>query len=458
MASPSAVLALDLGTSSCKAAAYTSAGEANESAAIRYGTYSSQAGYVEQDPEEYVRATDAVSGFDCVAICFSTQTPTLVFCDERGQSLRPAIVWQDSRATQEAEFLLRSTTAEQRREWFGMDLPISAASTPAKLLWVARHEPEVWKQTRYVVQPKDYVAARLTGEFATDAWCNKGVAHLETGEIHPEWAALLGRTDSFTAPVLESTSVVGRTARGTPVVVGLSDALSGIFSTGATLRDRRGFVITGTSEIVGVGRAGGRLHPGLFVAPGGLHFGPTQAGAAALEWLARLTNRTVTELLDALPENLHPSPILFRPHLAGERAPYWDHSLTGSFEGLRMEHGPAEIALAVLQGVALQERLVLTCAEGGVAVDDVVIGGGGARDGKWNQIRANVLQRRVLVMRDVEASLRGAALVGWAGCGELKLSRVPESWFSFDEVAPDPSWSEAVDALFARFVQPGFAL
>ena len=464
---PRTVLAIDLGTSSCKAAAYTAEGRAVASASSAYGTNQSQPGHVEQNPSDYLEAVASVrrqiGPLDIAAISFSTQTPTLIFCDADANALRPAIVWQDSRAVDEAR-ALQQMPAEHRRAWFGMDLPISAASTPAKLLWVARHEPELWARTRYVLQPKDYAAARLTGQVATDAWCNKGVAHVHTGSIHPEWSALLHRSDSFTAPVRVSTERAGDTSDGTPVTVGLSDALAGIFSTGATLRERRGFIITGTSEIVGVGQAAGSAHKGLFEVPGyvlpgggeGLHFGPTQAGGAAADWLARLIGRSTVELLDLVPSHPQPSPILFRPHLAGERAPYWDDSLHASFEGLRIEHGAADLTLAVLQGVALQEKLLLTCAERGSRVVDLVLAGGGARHRGWNQLRANVLQRRVLAMRDTEASLRGAALLGWAALGEIDVKSPPASWFHFDEVRPDPAWSEPSEHLLERFALPGF--
>ena len=190
-----------------------------------------------------------------------------------------------------------------------MDLPVAAASTPAKLLWMKTHQPDAWRLTRWVMQPKDFVAGAMTGAPATDGWCAKGLAHLETGAVASEFSDLLGKSESLCPPVLAATDRVGSVTRdasarwgipeGVPVVVGWSDALAGILSTGACHRERRGFVITGTSEIIGMSRGEGCGHPGLFRVPTHLlphsdvtlHFGPTQAGGSAVDWLGRLFGR-----------------------------------------------------------------------------------------------------------------------------------------------------------------------
>ena len=109
----------------------------------------------------------------------------------------------------------------------------------------------------------------------------------------------------------------------------------------------------------------------------------------------------------------------------------------------------------MVQGIALQERLVLTCAERGTTATEIVLAGR-ARQQQWNQLRANILQRPVLAMRDLEASLRGAALIGWAGLGAVDLGNVPEVWFSADRLEPSASWATIAHDLMTRFVLPGF--
>ena len=467
-------MSLDLGTSGCKGALYSASGERGRVISADYPVERPAPGAVEQNPRDYLEAARRVSrelaGGDAMiaAVGFSTQTPTLVYCDEQGEAVGPAIVWQDSRAGEEAQILAARTTEEARREWFGLDLPVAAAATPPKILWMTRHRPEAWRRTRWVVQPKDYVAFHLTGAWATDRWCAKGIGHLATGAMHRDYLSLVGKACSVCPRTLPPEGVAGRVTEGaarefglepgTPVITGWSDALAGILATGALHTERRGFVLAGTSEIVGMSRAKCEKAGGLFRVPGDLldlqalelHYGPTQAGGACLDWTARLFGRTPEEILATI-EGRGLSGIVFRPYLYGERAPYWDHTLTATFDGLRADHGMADLAHAVLQGVALQERLVLERAERETPACDVVLAGGAARDRRWNRLRANVLQRRCVVMDDIEASLRGVALLAWAAIEPGMLKQPTPSWFEGVELLPDPACAESSAGLMERF-------
>ncbi len=455
--SPDCVLVLDLGTSSCKGALYTRRGERLATEAIEYPLHTPAPHFVEQDPEDYVRAAAEIHrrlrsrGHTIRAIGFSTQTPTLVFVDSEGRAIGPAIIWQDSRAAEQASWLA-SIPPDTRQAWFGMDLPVSAASTPAKLLWVKQNNAALWRETRWVMQPKDYVASVMTGRMATDRWCAKGIANLHSGEMHPDWMAALGKQRSICPPVHSMGFVTG-SSDGVPVTAGWSDAMAAILATGAMHSGNRGFVLTGTSEIAGVSRHGSAAPRGLYHVPPevmevpdlSLHYGPTQAGGSCLTWIAAILGRSVEETLALLPSRVSLSPILFRPYLRGERAPYWDHTLTASFEGLRAEHTAADLVHAVLQGVALHERLVIETAEQGRGVAHVVLAGGAARNAFWNQLRADILQRPLRIMNDTEASLRGAAMLAWGGEADWS------EWFAAETLAPDATHRETAADLYRRF-------
>jgi xylulokinase len=435
------VLALDLGTSSCKGALYTADGRRVALASEGYPIHNPQPGFSEQAPADYLRAAYRLIEIleregDIGAIAFSTQTPTLVFLDSSGTALGDAIVWQDSRAGAESTEL---TAISGRENWFGMDLPIGATTTPSKLLWMSRHDSERWRATRWVVQPKDFVAFALTGQLATDRWCAKGIAHLRTGAMHPDWMALIGKRESV-CPAVQSTRAVIGNWKGIPVINGWSDALAAILATGAMHTERRAFVLTGTSEIIGISRRAAQVAGGLFhVSPDvmevpalSLHYGPTQAGGSCLEWIARVLDKPVPQVLDMVPPGL--TSILFRPYLHGERAPFWDNNLTASFEGLRAQHGAADLVHAVLQGVAQHERVVLELAEQHESATQVVLAGGAARNHAWNRIRAAILQRPLLVMKDTEASLRGAALLAWSALDNCDPADRIQQWFDAEDI------------------------
>jgi xylulokinase len=441
MAAWNTVLALDLGTSSCKGALYTSDGRRVALASEGYPVRNPQPGYSEQAPADYLQAVHRLierlaSGGDLHGIAFSTQTPTLVFLDGSGNPLGPAIVWQDSRAGAESSEL---TAIPHREDWFGMDLPIGATTTPPKLLWMTRHNKERWAATRWVVQPKDFVAFALTGHLATDRWCAKGIAHLHSGEMHPDWMALLGKHQSVCPAVRSTRAVIGKW-NGIPVINGWSDALAAILATGAMHTDRRAFVLTGTSEIIGISRHAAQVASGLFHVPPdvmevpalSLHYGPTQAGGSCLDWIARILDKPVQQVLEMVPPGL--TSIVFRPYLHGERAPFWDNNLTASFEGLRAQHGAADLVHAVLQGVAQHERVVLELAEQHETATQIVLAGGAARNTAWNRIRAAVLQRPLLVMKDTEASLRGAALLGWSALDNSDPADRIQQWFDAEDL------------------------
>jgi xylulokinase len=168
-----------------------------------------------------------------------------------------------------------------------------------------------------------------------------------------------------------------------------------------------------------------------------------------VEWFARLLGKSVDEMLRLLPQQLPTqlTTIVFRPYLYGERSPYFDHNLCASFDGIRGEHGPADLLQAVLQGVALQERLILECAERRQPVSVVAIAGGGARSDQWNHIRANILQRQLLILADSEASLRGAAMVAW----RHPLTEDKPTWIVGETVQPDPAYAQLSDSLMKRF-------
>jgi len=473
-----AVLPLDLGASSCKGGLYSPHGDCLTVGFAEYAVSRAASNIVEQDPQHYLEAAQAVvmeltktaaaREISIAAIGLTTQTPTLIFCDELGAALAPAIIWQDTRAGSEQMWLLNNTTAEQRRRWLGLDLDIGAASIIPKLLWMKNWEPSLWAAMRWILQPKDYVIHALTGQFVTDRWCALGLANVDTGEVDEELLNLLGKSLSPCPRVLSAHATAGEVSLEaarkwsipvrTRVCVGLDDGMSGILATGALHNDNRGFVIAGTSEVVGVSHQASERVNGLLRSPGNilavhlgleLHYGPTQAGAGCLEWLGKILNKSNHEMTAMLKSRgvERPSSILFQPYLYGERAPYWNHKLCARFEGLRAEHDSVDLVHAVLQGVALQERLILELAERGRPVDMVALGGGAARSEEWNQIRADILQRKLLVIADSEVSLRGAAMVAWGH----PLGLAGESWLKGKQVDPNTAHAGSSNDLMRRF-------
>jgi xylulokinase len=142
-----------------------------------------------------------------------------------------------------------------------------------------------------------------------------------------------------------------------------------------------------------------------------------QTAGGARDWLARSIGEVNDDELDAVPPGAHG--LIFLPYLIGERSPWWDAHARGAFVGLTMTHGRAEMARAVLEGVAFNLRLILDILqEQGRAIPVVRLIGGGARSQVWTQILADAFAKPIARLDlDADATAWGAAVAGGIGVG-----------------------------------------
>ena len=476
MTQPSYVLALDIGTGSCKGAIYDRAGRLVAEASSSYSVQRPAHMWVEQDPEDWWTAVGAVcrelwqtvDPAEIAGVGLSGQVPTMVLVDAAANPLAPAITWQDRRADAEATWLRDEIGRAQLQTWLGMDLPIDAGWPPARLLWWRRNRPELIERAYKVLLTKDFILARLTGVFCSDAWSAKGIIHLLTHEPTADYYRALDIPPAIAPAILPPTSVPGGVTEaaaaftglraGTPVVVGLSDALCGMAGTGAFHNAGTAFDQTGTSDIVGATGAGPT--PNLLYVPvdvtGELSvlYGPTQSGGDSLTWFAEWTGSSLDAVLQAA-DAATPgsSEIVFLPYLQGERAPLWDTSARGAFVGLMRSHTLGDGARAVMEGVAMSVRhiLELTGFEAGSG-RAVRLAGGSTRNAAWNQIRADVLQSTVEVIEQQNAATLGAAMLAAVGAGlydslgdAAAMVRIEQTY------APNTALAAHYHRLYARF-------
>ncbi len=433
------ILALDVGTSSCKGAVYARDGRLMAEASESYTVQRPAQMWAEQRPEDWWTAAMAVcqtlvgqvNAARIAGVGLSGQVPTMELIDADGHALGPAITWQDRRAEAEAVWLREQATREQFRDWLGLDLPIDAGWPPARMLWWQRNQPDMVAKATRVLMAKEFVLRRLTEREASDAWSAKGLVHLLTHEAPADFYALLGISPNLAPEILPPFEVAGGVTdaaagqtglrAGTPVVVGLSDALSGMVGAGAFQSESVAFDLTGTSDIVGCsGRDAvtGLLHiPASVSGTHAILYGPTQSGGDSLAWLAEWMDTSIDALVEAADATkAGQSDIIFLPYLQGERAPLWDTSARGAFIGLMRHHRRGDAARAVMEGVALAARHILdlcSVAEGST----VRIAGGGARSPLWNQIRADVLQMDVEIVEQSNVATLGAAMLAAIGAG-----------------------------------------
>ena len=429
-------LGIDLGTSAVKAVLVDGEQRIIAAADARLEVSRPAPLWSEQDPESWWRATCAAvgelrqlhaAGLAAVSgIGLSGQMHGATLLDAGDRALRPAILWNDGRSGAECA-LLESREPASRRITGNLAMP---GFTAPKLLWVARHEPEVFAQLARVLLPKDHLRLRMTGERVSEMSDAAGTLWLDVAArdwSEPMLAATgLGREHM---PRLVEGSEPGGAVRpevagewgipaGVPVAGGAGDNAAAAAGIGA-VRPGAGFLSLGTSGVLFVANAGFSPNPERAVHafchcfPDTWHqMSVILSAAACLDWVAGLTGAAdVASLLAEVEETLagdaggltRPGAPIFLPYLSGERTPHNDPGAMGVFFGLTHDVDRADLARSVLEGVAFaiadgQDALLA----GGAAIDAVSVVGGGARSRSWGRILAAALARPLDYHADAE--------------------------------------------------------
>lgn len=427
-------LGIDVGTSATRVSVIDAQGTLLAGASCGFSTDVRGPGQAEQDPRQWLEAlrgalVEIAASSPPAAVGICGQTPTLVPVHAVG--VRPALTWQDTRAGLEAAEL--GARFGDPRPLIGTTLAWSPANLPAKLLWLARHEPEALSSTRWLLQPKDFIGLELTGRVVSDPWSSKGICTVSDGSPAEAVLAACGWLATVCPPTAaaweRAGTVTEEAARryglpeGIPVSVGWSDALAQVLAACCFVRES-GFFFTGTSAIAGTPVAGYEVSaPGLFsvptsCAPLALCYGPTQSSGASVSWVARVLGCRPADVA-AIAAKAKGEPPSFVPYLSGERAPLWDPDVRALFLGLSADHGPAEIALAVVEGVLGSARHVLSLAESatGVPIEEVEVVGRGVGDPSFESLALRSFGATLRFHPDVELSARGTAMLAAAAAG-----------------------------------------
>ena len=406
------------------------------------------------------------------AIGLSGQMHGAVVLDAADQVLRPAILWNDGRSGAECAEL---EAAEPRSRQITGNLAMAGFTAP-KLLWLRRHEPDVFARTRRVLLPKDWLRLQLTGEAASEMSDASGTLWLDVAAR--SWSepmlAASGLTLAHMPRLVEGSEVTGalRPAlaqawglrAGIPVAGGGGDNAASAVGVGAA-RAGEGFVSLGTSGVVFVAGEAFRpnplraVHAFAHALPGRWHqMAVMLSAASALGWATRLTASSseaalvaAAQRLDALQRAAAP---LFLPYLSGERTPHNDPLASGALVGLRMEHTAGDIGWAVLEGVTLALMDGMAAIEGDDRAPDatpLALVGGGARSDLWAQLVASGLARP-LWRHDAShaAAALGAARLAWLADGgsEDAVCTVPTG---AQQIDPVPGWTALLSERQARF-------
>lgn len=434
-------LGMDIGTSGVKAVLVNKAGAIVATASRELALSHPAPLWSEQDPDAWVDA--AVNAVDDLAAAHPRETAEVrgiglagqmhgaTLLGDDGRPLRPAILWNDGRSHAECAELERRCPS---LHMITGNLAMPGFTAP-KLLWVARHEPEVFARVAKVLLPKAYVRYRLTGEMVEDMSDAAGTLWLDVGQRR--WSALVLHAtglDLHHMPRLVEGSEVSAVlapefarrwgmASDVAVAGGAGDCAASAIGLGA-IAPGDAFLSLGTSGVLFrvtdrfAPAPASAVHAFCHALPGLWHqMGVMLSAAASLAWLAGVMATPASALLAPLGEVVdRPSPVKFLPYLDGERTPHNDAAAAGAFIGLRAATGREDIVQAVLEGVAFAARdnlVALGASSSPIGAVDLV--GGGSRSVLWAQISADVLG---IPVHRVEEGEVGAAL-GAARLGRL---------------------------------------
>ncbi len=439
---------IDVSTTSVKAVLIDETGVIRGVATEAHGLSTPQPLWSEQDPADWwdgvcgtlqtLVSESGVGRESILSVGLTGQMHGLVLLDKEGQVLRPAMLWNDQRTGAECDQIRDRIGRDRLLAMTGNDA-VTGLTLP-KLLWVAKHEPDVYARVAKVLLPKDYVRYRLTGEYATDKAGAAGTLMVDLSTR--DWSSQI--LDAFSIPrtwlpetfegpvptgaVSEEGARATGLAPGTPVVAGAGDQAAQAVGVGAVL-PRDVAVTIGTSGVVFCSTdrprvdPEGRLQAFCHAIPDQWHLmGVMLSAAGSLRWLRDVIASDVEfgALADAsadVPPGA--SGLLFLPYLSGERMPYADPLMRGGFVGLTTRHTRAHLTRAVLEGVCfgLRDGLELLGGLCSSPIEEVRVSGGGAKSPVWRQILADVLGVRVVRVTSEEGAAHGAALLAGVGGG-----------------------------------------
>ncbi|MFC4809951.1 xylulokinase [Paenibacillus sp. GCM10023250] len=470
------VIGVDLGTSAVKVLLLDRSGAVAAEASRDYPLYHEHSGWSEQRPDDWVTGTleairelvaeAGIPAGEIEGLSFSGQMHGLVLLDAEGKPVRNAILWNDTRTTAECREI-EALVGKERLLTITRNPALEGFTLP-KILWVRKHEPDVFERAVSFLLPKDYVRYRLTGAQHMDYSDAAGTLLLDVANKRwsGEMLEAVSLPASFAPPLVESHALTGTLlpeqaaaaglSEGTKLFAGGADNACGAIGSGI-LREGLTMCSIGTSGVIlsyekdSGNDFRGKVHffnhgkENAFYA-----MGVTLAAGYSLSWFknAFAKGESFDELLDVKPGA---KGLLFTPYLVGERTPHADSVIRGSFVGIDGSHERVHFARAVMEGITFSlNESVAMFREAGKTVDTIISIGGGASNPVWLQMQADIFNADVVALENEQGPGLGAAMLAAYGCGWFdSLEACAERFVKRASVyKPEPEAVRAYEGLF----------
>lgn len=476
-------LGLDVSTTGVKALLVDDRGRVVASATQAHSSSAPHPLWSEQQPRDWydgavvaIRAALVAAGAvgsRVVAVGLTGQMHGMVALDERGEVVRPAILWNDQRTAAECDEI-RARVGRSRLIAISGNDALTGFTAP-KILWTRQREPDVYARIRHILLPKDYLRYRLTGEYAMDKADGSGTLLFDLArrdwsaellaplEIPPDWLPPTFEGPQVTGTLSAEAAAATGLRAGTPVVAGGGDQAAQAVGVGAVTPGALALTL-GTSGVLfattdtPVIEPEGRLHAFCHAVPDKWHLmGVMLSAAGSFQWLHDTLAPDAS--FDALVAEAATAPagsggLLFLPYLTGERTPYPDPLARGGWIGLTARHTRAHMIRATLEGVAFGMRDILALMrDAGLAVPSRArLSGGGARSALWRDILASVLRIDLDLPAVTEGAAYGAALLAGVGAGVwADVAEATSTLATVGHTTPVATDVSVYDELYAQY-------
>ncbi|MGN0168501.1 MAG: xylulokinase [Acetatifactor sp.] len=471
-------IGIDLGTSAVKLLLMDSEGKIVNIVSREYPLYFPHPGWSEQKPEDWYAQTiegirELLKDADrsqVAGISFGGQMHGLVILDKDDNVIRPAILWNDGRTTEETDYL-NNVIGKEKLSEYTANIAFAGFTAP-KILWVKNKEPENFAKIAKIMLPKDYIAYKLTGVHCTDVSDASGMLlfDVKNRKWSQEMCDICGISVSQLAKCYESYEAVGTVLPeiaeelGIPttckVAAGAGDNAAAAVGTG-TVGDNMCNISLGTSGTIfissqkfGVDKYNA-LHS-FAHADGSYHLMGCMLSAASCNkwWMDEIIGTKDYAAEQKNIAKLGENHVYFLPYLMGERSPHNNPNARATFIGMTMDTTRADMTQAVLEGVAFALRDSLEVAKSlGIDLKRTKICGGGAKSPLWKKIIANVLNLKVDVIESEEGPAMGGAMLAAVACGEYaSVEEIAAKVVKIvDTVEPEPELVAKYEARYAQF-------
>ena len=473
-------IGIDLGTSAVKLLLMDETGKIHKIVSRDYPISFPKAGWSEQNPADWLRETLKGIG-DLIAYCDKSsvagigccgQMHGLVVLDENDEVIRPAILWNDGRTSEETDYL-NNVIGQKRLSEYTANVAFAGFTAP-KLLWLKKNEPQNFAKIRKIMLPKDYINYMLTGVFCTDVSDASGTLYFDVKNKcwSSEMLEICGISREQLPKIYESSEAVGTIkeniaaslglAKTVKVCAGAGDNAGAAVGTG-TVGDGACNISLGTSGTVFISSKKFGVDPfnalhSFAHADGNFHLMGCMLSAASCNkwWQENIigTRDYKGEEEKIREELLGQNRVFFLPYLMGERSPINDINARGTFIGMTMDTTRQNLTLAVLEGVAFGIRDSVEVARKlGINIERSKICGGGAKSALWKRIFANVLNMSIDTVETEEGPSYGGAILAAVACGQWKdvKSAVRELVAVKETIEPEPKIAALYNERYEQF-------